>query len=119
MAPSWCVSRLECVDTFGAWQNLEKGKLHEIREKLAHFESMTWNEILVKSKTRNHVVSVGSLVSQAKRRLAQLKVDDIDELVSLRLSARERIYGIRNQAALLLLWWDPDHAIYPVEKRHT
>ena len=41
------------------------------------------------------------------------------ELVSLRLSGKQRIYGIQDRGVLLLLWWDPDHKIYPVKKKGT
>jgi len=36
-----------------------------------------------------------------------------DALVSLRLSGKERVWGILQENALLLLWWDPGHEICP------
>ena len=110
---------MECRDAFGAWHYLSPEKLHEIREKLSNFESMTWHQILVEGKKQNHTVEVSQLSPAARTRLPQMKLNDIDRLVSLRLMGKERIYGIRQGSALLLLWWDPDHAIYPVEKKNT
>lgn len=47
--PSWRVARLELVDPFG-WHEMGETKIREIRKKLADFESMTWNDILVRGK---------------------------------------------------------------------
>jgi len=110
---------MECVHAFGGWQELEPDKLNEIRDKLSNFESMTWHEILVKAKKQHHSIPVGDFPGAAQTRLQELKLDDVDELVSLRLKGRERIYGVRQAGALLLLWWDPSHAIYPAKKKHT
>jgi hypothetical protein len=110
---------MECRDDFGGWHNLTGDQLHQIRERLCQFEQRTWHEILIGSKHQNHTVRVDKLVPKAAQRLRDLKLDDTDELVSLRLSGLQRIYGIRDQATLLLLWWDPKHEIYSVPKKHT
>ena len=95
--------------------------------KLCNFESMTWSEIMRASGGRSkgnnsHFVKVKSLTPDAKRRLAEIGQDDVSDLFSLRLSATERIYGIRDRRALKLLWYDPHHgnnakAVYPMRKR--
>lgn len=92
-------------------------KAREIRKKLADFESMTWASI---EGPQSHFVQVEDLARDAQRRLVEIGQDDIDELFSLRLSGRERIYGIRGPTGVLkLLWWDADHQVYPVEKKYT
>jgi len=80
---------------------------------------MTWNEILIRGGTQNHIVSVADLPAANQKRLREIGQSDIDELVSLRMSGRERIFGILNKASLRLLWWDPDHQAYPSRKKHT
>ena len=57
--------------------------------------------------SRNHEVEVGRLCTDARKRLVALHLDDIDKLVSLRLSGKERVWGIRDADVLQLLWWDP------------
>lgn len=109
--PSWRISRLELVDPFG-WHIIDGPLLHAIHQKLAHFESKTWNEILVKEKHRNHTVPVTKLCSDARGRLAALKLDDLEEIVSLRLTGPQRVWGYRIEAVLHLLWWDPEHGVY-------
>jgi hypothetical protein len=116
--PSWRIQLLEVVDPFG-WHAIERDKLLEVREKLGQFESRTWNEIVVVAKKNNHAVRRDQLCKEAQDRLRQLKLDDIDELTSLRLSGAERVWGIRDNAIMMVLWWDPDHLVCPSEKKHT
>jgi hypothetical protein len=118
MRPSWRVSQVELVDPFG-WHVLQASQLRYIQEKLANFETMTWSQILVQDRQRNHSVAVHKLCKAARDRLTQLQQDDVDELVSLRLSGRERIWGILEEGVLRLLWWDPDHNVCPAVKKHT
>jgi len=115
---SWHISLMETVDPFG-WHVIDRTKAHEIREKLSHFESQTWNEITVKSKDRNHSVPIGELCKRAQDRLVELNQDDIDELVSLRLSGVERVWGIRSKDIFRILWWDPNHQVCPSSKKNT
>lgn len=101
------------------WQEVSKSKLLEIRGKLARFEASTWHEILITAKNRNHTVTVDRLSPQARERLKEIQQDDLDELTSLRLTGRERVWGIRENGVFHLLWWDPEHRVYPTSLRHT
>lgn len=116
--PAWRISRMEFVDPFG-WHILDVDKVLYIQQKLIGFESMTWREILVDSRKQNHTVPVESLGKQARDRLTEIDLDDLDELTSLLLSGAERVWGIIDQGIMTLLWWDPDHQVYPVEKKNT
>jgi hypothetical protein len=112
LKPAWRIGRLEMCEPFG-WQDLERSKLQEIRARLSELEKLTWNEILVQNKYWNHTIQVEDLCSEAQERLLDLRLDDYDEIVSLRLSNLERIWGLRIDGAMTLLWWDPDHSICP------
>ena len=105
---------MEFADPFG-WHTLDAPRLQYIREKLSFFETMTWEEILVKAKKQNHSVSVAGLCREAQARLNDICRGniDIDEVVSLRLTGKERVWGILDRGVLSLLWWDPDHAVCP------
>lgn len=110
--------QLQLVSPWG-WEALTATEVTSLLERLRAFESMTWNQILVEGKKRHHSVPVFSLCSTAKRRLEQLRLEDVDEMVSLSVSSRGRIWGIRDEAALLLLWWDPDHEVCPSSPKNT
>lgn len=116
--PSWQISLLQMVDPWG-WHELGKTKTAEIKSKLAELEKKTWNTILVREKHWNHTIAVSKLSPDAQRRLAEIGQDDVDEVISLRLSGQERVLGIRNMGVLRLLWWDPYHQICPAIRRHT
>lgn len=103
---------MELVDPFG-WHKVDGPKIKYVREKLGHFESMTWNEILVAGRKRNHSVPVEKLCPTAQKRLRDLGQSDLDEVVSLRLSGPERVWGILREGALTILWWDPEHQVCP------
>lgn len=74
---------------------------------------MTWNEILVKGKKRNHSVAITQLCAQAQKRLRDSGQADLEELVSLRLSGPERVWGILREGVLAVIWWDPNHEVCP------
>ncbi len=118
MKPSWRISGIEMVEPYG-WDTLDTSMLLYIKDKLTSFESMTWAEILVQGKKFHHTVALVSLSQEAQSRLREINLDDIDELVSLRLSAKERVWGILDQGVLSLLWWDPEHQVCPSLLRHT
>ena len=54
-----------------------------------------------------------------KDALKRLKIDDIDSLFSLRLDGTLRIFGIRKQNYLQILWVDQNHEVCPSKKKHT
>jgi hypothetical protein len=119
--PSWNV---RLADPEGPWsfRNLScRSWWNDIYAKLCDFETMTWQEILDASGGRvhgnnNHEIPTSVLVPAARRRLKKLRMDDIDVLFSLRLTGRKRIWGILDGSVLKLLWYDPNHEIYPSMK---
>lgn len=95
--------------------------LFEFLSKLTSFETRTWNEI--KSDTggrshgnQSHDIAVASLSREARTRLCELKLDDLDVLYSMRLAGKIRLWGIKEGSCLELLWYDANHEIYPVSR---
>ena len=116
--PAWRIQHLEMIDPYG-WHKLNRDMLEYIRHKLTEFEKRTLDEILNKSKKQNHQIKVSEICKEARNRLQKLKLDDIDELVSLRFAGKERVWGILERHTISLLWWDPNHAVCPSSKKHT
>ncbi|MHB1313947.1 MAG: hypothetical protein ACYCX2_00505 [Christensenellales bacterium] len=75
--------------------------------RLQSFERQTWGEI-VGPKKDNHFVKVCNLNKCAKDRLKELNINE-DELLSLRIEGKIRIYGLRPKATLFILWYDDNH----------
>lgn len=74
---------------------------------------------MVRDKHKNHHIKISDLCKSAQDRLAELRYRDIDELFSLHLTSKNRVWGILRQGVLSLLWWDPEHQICPSAKKHT
>ncbi|MEU3287833.1 hypothetical protein [Streptomyces longwoodensis] len=92
--------------------------------KLRDFESMTVNQIFHERTANSGLGSDYSNMEEcpnrdATRRLTELGYDAIDGLSRLSLGGKPRLYGIRNQNEFSILWWDPEHQIWPAPKKHT
>jgi hypothetical protein len=118
LTPAWRISKLHFKDPYG-WHVLTIDDARTIHQKLLHLESMTWQEILVKGRKHYHLIEKTQLCSSAQAHLEEMAIDDIDELLSLRLSGTERIWGILDRGIVQLLWWDPNHEICPSPLKHT
>ena len=87
---------------------------------LRELEKQTWEEILTKGKNQNHNVAIEDLSKPAQNRLTELfRPLDFDDLLSLRLSGKERIWGILDRGSVTFLWWDPEHEVCPSVLKHT
>lgn len=115
------VWHINMIDQFGnwGWDNVNKEIFWNcIFKKIKSFESMTWSEIK-KNKKNNHSVKVSNFFPEAQKRLCEIELDDVEELFSLRLGSKKRIWGIRNGRVLKILWWDPNHTVCPSFKKNT
>ena len=112
----WKVARIDDNSPWGWNQITCPGFLRNIWDKMRSFETMTWSEILGR---HHHAIAVNDIIQPVQNRLEQLGYDDQAELVSFRLSNTERIWAIRSGAEAFLIWWDPNHEIYPSSLKHT
>jgi hypothetical protein len=67
----------------------------------------------------NHFIDTAGCSKVARDRLVELSLDDTAELYSLHVNGRQRIIGIRDRQVLKILWYDPDHQVYPSRKKGT
>ena len=87
-----------------------------ILSKMREWETMTWNEI---SGRRDHAIETENLSPEAKKRLINIKLDDIDTIFSLHIDGKKRLIGIRDRNIFRVLWWDKEHKVCPSLKKHT
>jgi hypothetical protein len=100
-----------------AWTNLFHGApFQEVVERLHEFERMSWEQII---DTGSHPIEPERFEKLARDRLAEIQQDDVDELMSFRISGIRRIWCIQDRNIMRVLWWDPDHRVCPSHKRHT
>ena len=79
-------------------------------------EKLKWKEI---DGNDNHHQPIADLCTEAQKRLVTLKHQVEDYIYSLRVDGPGRIWGIRYGEEFHVLWWDPDHSVRPISKKHT
>lgn len=91
----------------------------DIYPRLKDFESMKLSQILINDRSNHHNISRSKLIRDAQKRLDDIGLDDLDEVFSLRLTGKHRIFGKLSNAVLNVIWWDPKHEICPSIKKNT
>ncbi len=96
---------------------------NDILAKLISYEGMTWSEIQAASGgksagngTNNHFEYIAEMSKEAQKRAKEIHLD-VDQLFSLRLTGKERLYGILNNGVFSVLWYDSEHEIYPSARK--
>lgn len=118
--PVWSFKYLD--NGYNKWGFAHVKELNDtIISKLKSYEGMTWMEIMKsaggrKQGTNNHFENVSNLIEEAQHRWRELKLDEYDEVFSLRLTGEQRIYGILENGVYKIVWFDPSHEIYPMKK---
>lgn len=85
----------------------------EVAQKLREYSNRTWNEIKA-DKKRDHPAEPHELCKAAQERLLHIGLDDVDVLFRFRFSARQRLWGYQCNQHFVVLWWDPDHQVWPM-----
>lgn len=113
--PSWGFSILDCAGPFGRRVTLKE--VMEILDFLPEIERLSWKAV-TKRPSKHHHVPRMKICKEAQQRLKNRDIH-AEALISLRMTAKKRIWGIREGTVFHLLWWDPEHEVCPTEKRHT
>lgn len=99
--------------------NLDGTGLIGLISKLRSFESMKINEIFAVGSEHGKSYPVEDLPTSVQKRLTALGRDDETEVARLRCGGKPRLYGFLRENVFHVLWWDPEHQVYPSKKRNT
>lgn len=113
----WKFRNLDLGGGWG-WRGLQPEWLDALVARIREWERMTWGEIerkVGRSGSHNHLMPCGRICPRARERLREIKLDDLAELYSFRLQGAARIWGYRVDATFYVLWWDPEHSVYPLD----
>jgi hypothetical protein len=113
----WTINRCDRGGQFSVLKINIENFIENVIPKLQDFETMLWSEI--EGKQGSHFVQLSDLSKTAQTRLEEISENDCDALFSLRISGKERIWGMRDINVLRIMWWDPDHLVCPSPKKHT
>ncbi len=115
--PVWLVRTLDNDGPWN-WNKLNGNEFKDtILERIKNFETMTIKKII--DNTGSHSIPITDLIKTAQKRLDTIKQNDLDELFSLRVSGKKRIWCIQSGNRFSFLWWDPEHEVCPSNKRNT
>jgi len=104
------------------WGRISGVELRRVRDWVCNMEKLTWNEARNPRGPGCKPVSLNSsnaAAAKIKDRLLELKQDDVDGLYEFHLDGLTRFWGLRRGHVCHLLWWDPNHEIWPANLRNT
>lgn len=95
----------------------------QLLEDLKPREKMTWAELLTQNGgrgknggTNSHSIPVYQLIKEAQDRVTELGIVT-DELLSLRIDGKKRVFGVLEAGVLNIVWFDRNHEICPPAPR--
>lgn len=109
--PRWSFARVDGQGKWG-WHQLDTQHVVDMLKRLAAFETMTWGEIERTPSCGS--IEVSAVCSEAQARLRAIGMDQVDALFKLRITQARRVWGVRRGTTFLVLWWDPEHSVYPM-----
>ncbi|WP_342069685.1 hypothetical protein [Yoonia algicola] len=93
-----------------------------VKSTMIMMSTLTWAEILDqrtgskrKRRKKHHDQSWDSICGEAQSRWLKIGREE-EELFRFRIGSTQRIWGYRQKSTFYVVWWDPEHKIYPTEK---
>ncbi|HJQ01144.1 MAG TPA: hypothetical protein VJ851_06065 [Jatrophihabitans sp.] len=83
---------------------------------MREMENLSVREVLNGRIGKREDVAGGSPNPDAQRRAQERYPDDHDRIHSLHLTGAKRLWGIQNQNEFSVIWWDPDHDVWPTKR---
>lgn len=90
---------------------------------LCEMAGSTWREIeAMKSggRYKHHYQSVNTLSKKARDDVERCRLPKTfgdDDMFRFRLGSGRRLWGYRRDKTFHVVWWDPEHAVYPTEPK--
>ncbi len=88
-----------------------------IEPKIAQFQRLTWAEVHAQNSGRHsahHNMDICDLIPEAFERWCAIGLDEFETTFRFRLQNKQRLWGVRVHANFYVVWWDPEHQLYPV-----
>lgn len=93
--------------------------IDHIIPKLQTQETRYWSAI-ANDKKSNHTVSLeDSSNKKSFKRWEALKLDEGGTCFSLRLDGTKRLYGFIHSHIYYIVWYDPNHEVWPSQLKNT
>jgi hypothetical protein len=105
----------QCMDVGGEWPCTCQ-TINDLMGLLCEYEKMTWGEADLRRHT--HPMPTHRICERAQNRLMALRYEDAASLYQFEIAGGQtrRLWGFRQQNILQILWWDPNHTVYPMKR---
>lgn len=121
--PTWRFNRIESSQNYPFPDDAKT--LYSIFKKLASYETMTVSEI--ENDRSNHSgpydLSDERILDKLDKKVLEeinQKRINIDQIHRFTIHGSQRVYALSfTRGVYELIWWDPNHQIYPLPKKHT
>ncbi|WP_306204112.1 hypothetical protein [Actinoplanes sp. RD1] len=109
----------------GKWAWPQATAAEEVLNFFCHVGASTWHEVRAQlfssrsgSHRKHHDQRVDSLCPEARQRIAMLNHRQMfgDRIFRFRVGGRKRLWGFVKGGVFYVLWWDPEHQVYPTGK---
>lgn len=87
--------------------------LKKIVQSLHTYEGFQWKQ--VRCRDHCHSWELNEIPSEFYRRLQELNID-VDRIFQISLGSKSRIFGHIDRQIFYLIWYDPDHEFWPMDK---
>lgn len=101
------------------WSNEEWN--NRILYNLNELSKLPWSEIYAQRTggkerhKKHHDMSVELICDEAFKRWLDIGLEEYDTAFRFRFSNKQRLWGYRVFKVFNIVWWDPNHMIYPTE----
>jgi hypothetical protein len=108
----------------GSWGfNRSADESHTVAELMCNMGALTWSEIYSQTtggrrrRKKHHDQPLAGLCKEAQDRIAHLRLDEVidDRVFRFRHGGTGRLWGWQVEDIFFVLWWDPDHQVFPTE----
>ncbi|OEJ34194.1 hypothetical protein [Streptomyces subrutilus] len=90
--------------------------------KMSEVEKMTVQEMRNASGGKlykEYATEDTGIIREARDRLTSLGLSDMTKIGRIRFAGTQRLYGFLEGTVFHVLWWDPNHEVYPSKLKHT
>lgn len=104
----------------GQWWWPSSDGLEEVVNFLCDISKSSWEEIRLQrtgsGRQRHHQQQIESIAPEGIKLISALGLDErFDELFRFRIGYEKRLWGFLRGDIFYILWWDPDHKVYPLD----
>lgn len=110
--------RFNRVDLEGPWclSKITREDHVALIKFMAATEAKTVAEVFDGHVGKDEDVAAGSPNADAMARARQIYPEESERMASLHVSGKHRVWGLRHDPEFAVIWWDPEHEIWPTKR---